>query len=89
MEVKNKNHRKIVLQGIHLTSVGWELALPIFGGVFLGYQIDRLFEVNYTFTLVFLLLGIFTGYYSLFKYIELELLRIRSAKRQKQKEDNI
>lgn len=89
MEVKNKNDRKIVLQGMHLTSIGWELALPIFGGVFLGYQIDLLLEVNYTFTLVFLLLGIFTGYYSLFKYIELDLLRIKSAKRQKQKEDNI
>jgi F0F1-type ATP synthase assembly protein I len=62
---------------IHFTSLGWELALPIVGGAFIGYQIDRQVGNGYSFTLILLFLGIITGYYSLYKYIELELLRLK------------
>lgn len=75
-------------KGLHLTSVGWELAIPIFGGAFLGYHLDRILETNYTLTLTLLVIGIISGYYSLFKYIELEILRTKYAKRQMCKEED-
>lgn len=73
--------------GLGLISLGWELAVPIFGGVLVGYQLDRFLGLNFTFTLILLLLGIVTGYYNLYKHIELEMLRMKAAKRQTQKQE--
>lgn len=50
-------------------SLGWDLAVPIFGGVLLGYFLDRLVGTRYIFTLGFLFLGIFVGYYNLARFI--------------------
>ena len=75
--------RKGILKDIPFTSLGWELAFPIFAGTFLGYQIDRhIIGENYTFTLILLFFGIIAGYYSLYRVIELEMLRAKFAKRQ-------
>lgn len=79
--------RKTWHKDIHLTSLGWELALPIFGGALLGSQIDRLTGSNYFFTLVLLFLGVLAGYYRLFKFIQLEMLRAKLAKLRAQKEE--
>ena len=70
-----------------LLSLGWELALPIFGGVFLGYHIDRYLQSQYIFTIGLLFSGIIAGYYNLYKYIELETLRtkINTYRRLKEK----
>lgn len=86
MEQENKTNQHIWKKHIHFTSLGWELALPIVGGAFLGYQIDRLVGNVYTFTLIFLFLGIITGYYSLYKYIELEMLRLKIKNQKVNKE---
>jgi len=74
--ITNKNFKNI-----SLTSLGWELALPIFGGVFLGYHIDRvLARSQYLFTVLLLILGIIIGYYNLYRLIELEMLRLKIRK---------
>ncbi len=82
MESKSENNnQKNILRNISLTSLGWELALPIFGGVFLGYQIDHfMIKSGYAFTIIMLLIGIITGYYNLYKLIELEMLRTKVEK---------
>jgi F0F1-type ATP synthase assembly protein I len=88
MEYKENAQKRIPsFIGASLTTLGWELALPIFGGVFLGYQIDKLIGTNYIFTLGLLFLGIGAGYYSLIKRIELEMLRIKLTKRQAEKKE--
>lgn len=64
-----------------MTSLGWELALPIFGGVFIGYQIDQALIISkHLFTVSLLIIGILIGYYNLYKLIELEMLRIKVNK---------
>lgn len=50
-------------------SLGWELAVPIFGGVLLGQFLDRILGTVHIFTLGLLLLGIGSGYYNLIKAI--------------------
>ena len=82
---KEKNKGKF--RGFGLISLGWEIAIPIFGGVILGYYIDRWLQTNYIFTLILLGFGIVTGYYNLYKRIELEILRKRLHDEQKHKED--
>lgn len=76
-ESKSKKYKNI-----SLTSLGWELALPIFGGVFIGYQLDKiLIKSQYLFTVSFLVIGIIIGYYNLYKLIDLELLRTKKEQR--------
>ena len=87
MEPERKTVKFVTsFKGASLTSLGWELALPIFGGVFIGYRIDQYIGTNYIFTLLFLFIGIATGYYSIFKYIQLEMLKTKLKKEQEQNE---
>lgn len=84
----NDSKTKGFLKDIPFTSLGWELAFPIFAGTFLGYQVDRyIIGENYTFTLILLFFGIIAGYYSLYRVIELEMLRAKIAKRQSKSEN--
>ncbi len=80
--VKNQEKRKSTpnMKGIGLTTLGWEIAVPIFGGILLGYQLDRYLGLNYIFTISLLVFGIMIGYYNIYKRIELELLRTKAAK---------
>ena len=67
------------------TSAGWDLALPIFAGVLIGYLFDRLLNTRYVFTLGFLLLGVATGYYNLIRSIRrLDRRSRRKAAREKE-----
>ncbi|MDY6867478.1 MAG: AtpZ/AtpI family protein [Chloroflexota bacterium] len=86
MTLNEKNNKRSWIKDFNLISLGWELALPIFGGVFLGYQIDQYLDSQYTFTLICLILGITAGYYNLYRLIELEVLRTKTAKLNKKRE---
>lgn len=88
LENKGKKPKKST-SNISLTTLGWELALPIFGGVLLGYHIDNNTPGSgYTFTFLLLVIGIFVGYYNLYKYIHLELLRTKLSNRKFNKEEH-
>lgn len=83
MEIKpgaRQQHKDF--KGISLTTLGWELALPIFAGTLLGYQIDHniLNSRNYTLTVLLIFIGIIVGYYNIYRYIELEVLRTKLSK---------
>ncbi len=52
------------------TSLGWDLALPIFGGVLIGHLLDQLLSTRYVFTLALLILGIATGFYNVLRSIQ-------------------
>ena len=43
--------------------------MPIFGGVLLGYLLDRWLVTGYLFTLGLLMLGIGVGYYNVARFI--------------------
>ena len=65
-----------------MTSLGWDLALPIFGGVLVGHLLDRRLGTPYTFTLSLLVAGIFTGFYNVARSIQ----RIEARERQQAEE---
>jgi ATP synthase protein I len=66
-----------------LTTLGWDLAVPIFGGVLLGYFLDRRLETGYVFTLSLLFLGIFVGFYNVIRFI----LRLEAKERRMARQD--
>jgi F0F1-type ATP synthase assembly protein I len=84
-EEKRTGSKKFWFKDFKWTSLGWDLALPIFGGLLLGYYIDRVSATGYRYTLILLGLGVVTGYVNLFRVIELEWLRTKAAKLRKEK----
>ena len=80
-----RQNRDIWREALRATSAGWDLALPIFAGVLIGYLFDRLLNTRYVFTLGFLLLGVATGYYNLIRSIRrLDRRSRRKAAREKE-----
>jgi ATP synthase protein I len=62
-------------------ALGWELAVPIFLGVFGGHLMDRWLGTGYIFTMGFLILGIAAGYYNVAR-------TIRRIERRRRKKDD-
>ena len=56
-------------EALRAMSLGWDLALPIFGGVLLGHLLDRWLGTGHIFTLGLLTLGIGVGYYNVVRFI--------------------
>lgn len=75
------NRKLSLIKDINLTTLGWELALPIFIGALIGYLIDRQTDTHYFFIIGFILLGIGIGYYNIYKYVEIEMLRLKRSKK--------
>lgn len=57
-------------EALRAMSLGWNLALPIFGGVLLGHFLDRWLGTGLNFTLGLLMLGVVVGYYNLARFIQ-------------------
>ena len=56
-------------ESLRAMSLGWDLAVPIFAGVLLGYFLDKWLGTKPIFTIGLIFLGIFVGYYNLGKFI--------------------
>ena len=50
-------------------TLGWDLAVPIFGGVLIGRLLDGWLATHPTFTIGLLVLGIGIGYYNIWRFI--------------------
>jgi ATP synthase protein I len=67
-------------------SLGWDMAIPIFGGVLIGYLLDRWLGTRHIFTLGLLVMGIAIGYYNLGSFISRLNKHDKARKRRKQDE---
>ena len=65
------------VDAMKVTSLGWDLAIPICGGAVLGYLLDRRFHTGHVLTLGLLLLGVIVGVYNLARTIRSEIERDR------------
>ena len=70
MKTNDRDVSAVWRDALAATSLGWDLALPIFGGVLLGHLLDRWLDTRYIFTLGLLVLGIFTGFYNVVRSIQ-------------------
>jgi len=66
----DKATRKAVIQLAYASSIGIAMVLTIFGGLYLGYYLDRKFDTGYTLTLLFLIIGIIAGFRNLYVLIK-------------------
>jgi len=60
--------RELGQETARASTLGWELALPIFIGVLLGYFLDRQLGTKYTFTIGLLVAGIGAGFYNIWSF---------------------
>ena len=67
--MKKQVDREVWRDALAATSLGWDLALPIFGGVIIGYLLDRKLSTGHGFTLGLLALGTVAGFYNVFRFI--------------------
>ena len=74
-------------EALRAASLGWDLAVPIFGGVLLGHVLDRWLETGYVFTLGLLLLGVVTGFYNVFRAVQRLEVRERSLAEQEENKE--
>ncbi|MBE9508693.1 MAG: AtpZ/AtpI family protein [Chloroflexi bacterium] len=82
-----KNDRDVWICALAATSLGWDLALPIFGGVLLGHLLDRWLDTGYVYTLGLLVLGIVIGFYNVARAIGREIERDQQRAAQEEYED--
>jgi len=73
-------------QALAALTIGWDLALPIFGGVLLGHHLDRRLGGGYTFTIGLLVLGLVVGVYNVARTLQRELRRDRLRPRYRAQE---
>ena len=71
----NKGGRKHFLvpiwsEALVAMSLGWDLAIPIFGGVLLGHYLDKWLSTTYEFTIGLLVMGVAISYYNLGRFIQ-------------------
>jgi len=62
--------RALWREALRATSLGWDLAVPIFGGVLVGHLLDQFVGTRYVFTLGLLVLGIASGFYNVIRSIQ-------------------
>jgi F0F1-type ATP synthase assembly protein I len=71
-------------EALRVANLGWDLAVPIFGGVLLGHFLDRRLGTGYVFTLGLLLLGVGTGFYNVFRAVQ----RLEARERRPTEQDD-
>lgn len=83
---KRSSEKTHLIKDINLSSLGWELALPIFICTLIGYLVDRHIVNNHFVVIGSILLGIGIGYYNIYKYAEIEMLRLKKTRKDKASE---
>lgn len=64
-----KDKQKIMQQYAELTTLGLQLAIPIFAGVLIGNWLDGKYDSGVKWTLILSLSGVVVGFYTFLKTI--------------------
>jgi len=73
-------------EAVRATTLGWELAVPIFGGVLLGHFLDKQLGTGYTFTVGLLFAGVGVGFYNIWRFSQDVDARQQQIKARREKE---
>lgn len=79
----------LLREGTEVLAVGWDLAVPIFGGVLFGHFLDQRLRTRYTFTLGLLVLGVVIGYFNLSRLIWRLDQKDQQRKQEKQEREEV
>ena len=68
--------------------VGWSVAIPTLGGLVIGIAIDTRFESGYSWTLMFLMIGVIVGCLTAWFWIRRQHMEIESERTRSGEEES-
>ena len=69
---------------LRATTIGWEIAIPIVGGPFLGFIFDRRLDTGVRWTFILLGIGLVSAIFAVVKYIRYEFYLINKEKKEEE-----
>jgi F0F1-type ATP synthase assembly protein I len=90
-QFKKRAERQLLVlwrEGLRAITLGWDLAVPIFAGVFFGSFLDRWLGTQTIFTLGLMMAGVMIAFYNLGKTIQRlrDLDQVRELEKQRMAE---
>src|SRR5690606_28801066 len=82
--VPNRRHKLFSSRDLRATTIGWEIAIPIVGGPFFGFIVDRRFDTGVRWTFILLGIGLVSAIVSVVKYIRYESYLINKEKKEEE-----
>ena len=73
---------------LRATTIGWEIAIPIVGGPFLGFILDRRFDTGVRWTFILLGIGLISAIVAVVKYLQYEFYLINKEKKEEENKSN-
>jgi F0F1-type ATP synthase assembly protein I len=67
-----RKRRLFTGRDMRASTIGWEIAIPIFSGPFFGFLLDRRFDTGVRWTIILLALGLISAIASVLKYVRYE-----------------
>jgi uncharacterized membrane-anchored protein YhcB (DUF1043 family) len=71
---------------LRASSVGWEVAIPLFAGPLIGFLIDRRLGTGVRWTLILVLVGLILGVIALVRYVRYEMHLMKKEMETKERE---
>lgn len=59
-------------QDLRATTIGWEIAIPLIAGPFLGFMLDRSLDSGVRWTITLMVVGLISAIAALVKYVRYE-----------------
>jgi F0F1-type ATP synthase assembly protein I len=81
-EVPTRRQRLYSNRDLRASTIGWEIAIPIVGGPFFGFILDRRFDTGVRWTIILLLVGLISAVASVAKYIRYEFYLMNKEARE-------
>ncbi len=66
---------------LRATTIGWEIAIPIVGGPFVGFILDRQFDTGVRWTFILLGIGLISAIFAVVKYLRYEFYLVDKEKK--------
>lgn len=70
---------------LRATTIGWEIAIPIVGGPFLGFILDRRFDTDVLWTFILLGIGLVSAIFAVVKHIRYEFYLMDKDKKEEER----
>lgn len=79
-----RRHKLFSSRDLRATTIGWEIAIPIVGGPFFGFILDRRFDTGVRWTFILLAIGLLSAVVAVLKYIQYEYYLINKEKKEEE-----
>ena len=83
---KVRRHKMFSGRDLRASTIGWEIAIPLFAGPVIGFVIDRRFDTGVRWTLILLVVGVIAAVAAIVRYVNYEMYMINKEQERKKKD---